>query len=162
MKLDVCKSEHVCSVPYIEGLDEVGRFIMAMDFSWQKYKMVSDRFVTGWSMEKLDFVEKQYKGFLFLWRKYPELPLPPPFDVDDFWHGHLLHTARYFGDCNTIFGKYRHHYPYFGMRGLEDRQSLEDHFIETQRLYKAEFGDWIRVFREPQACATQREEPPGP
>jgi|SRR5689334_11470858 hypothetical protein len=133
-------------VPYIEDLEEVRDYILHMDFSWQKYKMENDRFVVGWSRAKLDFAEKQYKNFLFLWRKYRGKPLPPPFQVDDFWHGHILHTNRYHIDCIAIFGEYLHHYPYFGMRGDGDREGLENAFLDSQRLYRAEFGDWIRDY----------------
>lgn len=129
---------------YLESLEDARKYIHDMDFSWQKFKMISDRFVVGWSMEKLDFVEAQYKNMLFLWRKYPDLALPPPEEVDDFWHGHILDTQRYHNDTMCIFGRYYHHYPYFGMRGSNDRVDLEQAFIKTQRLYKAEFGDWLR------------------
>lgn len=131
---------------YLEDLDAARKYIDAMDFSWQKYKMLNDRFVVGWSQEKLDFVEGIYKNFLFLWRKHRNRSLPPPHDVDDFWHGHILHTQRYHNDCIAIFGRYLHHYPYFGMRGDDDREKLESTYIETQRLYKSEYGDWIRDF----------------
>lgn len=132
---------------YIEDLEDVRCYIANMDFSWQKYKMANDRIATEWSIDKLVFVERQYKNFLFLWRKYPSKALPPPRQVDDFWHGHILHTQRYHDDCIAIFGQYLHHYPYFGMRGGEDRILLERCYVETQRTYKAEFGDWIRNFR---------------
>jgi hypothetical protein len=128
----------------IEKLEDAKAYIEAMDFSWQKYKMVSDRFVVGWSMAKLDFVERQYKNMLHLWRKYPDADFAPPEDVDDFWHGHILDTRRYFNDCMRIFGHYHHHFPYFGMRGGEDRGNLEKCFINLQRVYRDEFGDWLR------------------
>lgn len=130
----------------ISGLQDVKTYIQEMDFSWQKYKMKNDRFVEGWSYEKLNFVETQYKNFLFLWRKYRSYPLPPPHQIDDFWHGHILDTGRYCQDCKAIFGRYLHHYPYFGMRGKHDRSELEETYVHTQKIYKEEFGDWIRDF----------------
>jgi hypothetical protein len=81
---------------------------------------------------------------LYIWRKYPGGNFAPPEEVDDFWHGHILDTRRYFNDCQVIFGQYLHHFPYFGMRGQDDRASLEEAFINLQRVYKAEFGDWLR------------------
>jgi hypothetical protein len=128
----------------IESHAEALAYIKAMDFSWQKYKMVSDRFVIGWSMEKLDFVERQYKNMLYLWHKYPEENFSPPEEVDDFWHGHILDTRRYFNDTMRLYGRYLHHYPYFGMRGQDDRAALEQSFIQLQRVYRQEFGDWLR------------------
>jgi hypothetical protein len=128
----------------IESFDDVRRYVESMDFSWQKYKMVSDRFVVGWSMEKLNFHERQYKNMLLLWRKYPQQDFAPPEEVDDFWHGHILDTRRYFNDSMKIFGEYHHHFPYFGMRGETDRRKLEAAFINLQRIYKDEFGDWLR------------------
>ncbi|KZL20708.1 hypothetical protein PsAD2_01196 [Pseudovibrio axinellae] len=31
--------------------------------------------------------------------------------VDIVWHTHILFTAKYFEDCNDIFGHYLHHRP---------------------------------------------------
>jgi len=65
-------------------------------------------------------------------------------DVDAFWHGHILETQSYWRDCLVLFGKYLHHYPYFGIRGKADKEKLERSFENTVRLYEEEYGEDIR------------------
>jgi hypothetical protein len=60
--------------------------------------------------------------------------------VDKFWHGHILDTLKYAEDCDVIFGRFLHHFPYFGMRGAEDAANLARAGEVTQRLYLQEFG----------------------
>ena len=45
----------------------------------------------GWSSDKTDQVELEYRQFLFaLTRKRPEYSISPPStDVDEFWHQHI-------------------------------------------------------------------------
>ena len=44
-------------------------------------------------------------------------------------------------DCENLFGKYIHHFPYFGMRGEKDRRHLEKAFCETEKLFLLHFGE---------------------
>ena len=67
--------------------------------------------------------------------------IPPPKDIDTFWHGHILDTQAYMRDTAAIFGQYVHHYPYFGMRGKADHQKLLDAFENTKRIYREEYGE---------------------
>ncbi len=69
----------------------------------------------------------------------------PDKELDSFWHAHILDTMKYADDCEQIFGHFLHHFPYFGLRGEEDAQHLQDAFAETKRLYQAEFGEAYRV-----------------
>jgi hypothetical protein len=80
---------------------------------------------------------------LFIWRKYEDEDLPPSIDIDEFWHNHILDTRRYIEDCSRIFGYYRHHYPYFGLRGPEDECALQVAFDRSNERYLAEFGEEI-------------------
>ncbi|HEU4561412.1 MAG TPA: hypothetical protein VFS20_26400 [Longimicrobium sp.] len=59
------------------------------------------------------------------------------------WHYHILDTRAYHRDCQTLFGEYFHHFPYFGMRGEEDEQNLERAFKMTGVLYEEAFGEPI-------------------
>ena len=44
-------------------------------------------------------------------------------------------------DCETrFFGKYLHHFPYFGMRGPDDRLALENAFRESVEMFIVHFG----------------------
>lgn len=78
-----------------------------------------------------------YKNFLFLQKKYPEAPLVPTREIDEFWHNHILHTMRYFTDCKQIFGFYLHHEPSGVMTDVE---KLIPAYAQTKSLYLKEFG----------------------
>jgi hypothetical protein len=57
------------------------------------------------------------------------------------WHFHILDTRAYHQDCESVFGHYLHHFPYFGMRGEEDAQNLKKSFDNTQVLYFQTFSE---------------------
>jgi hypothetical protein len=44
-------------------------------------------------------------------------------------------------DSDIIFGGYFHHFPYFGLRGDEDKKNLEDAFEATKQLYEVVFNE---------------------
>lgn len=131
---------NISDIPKIEDLEECRNYINLIDFTMAKNKMRSEEGDLDWSQEKADVVEDLYRKFLFLKRKYAFDLIPPPADVDRFWHFHILDTLAYHGDCQAIFGGYLHHYPYFGMRGPDDERALISAFETTKRLYSDEFG----------------------
>lgn len=94
----------------------------------------------GWARETIDEVEKQYKGYLHLLKKFPTAPIVPSEAIDEFWHTHILDTRKYMEDCDMIFGTYLHHFPYFGIRGPEDAQDLQEAFDATKNLFMNELG----------------------
>lgn len=114
--------------------------IFELDLEPLKVKLQSKSEGPGWSLEKCDAVEVQYKRFLILCFKYENIGLVPSVDIDDFWHTHILDTRKYFDDCDQIFGRYLHHFPYLGLRGVEDEKNLRAKADETAKLYLAEFG----------------------
>lgn len=133
----------------IEDQEEARRYIDAIDFETMKSKNESSEHGgIGWPRGKLDFVERQYKNWLFLRRKYEGQPLPPPEDIDDFWHLHILDTRAYHRDTAAIFGYYLHHFPYFGIRSDEDKRHLDAAFAETEGRYREEFDDEIWAYDE--------------
>jgi len=95
----------------------------------------------GWSLVKIETLENWYRRFLFLVYLYPEKTIVPTKDIDIFWHTHILDTKKYMMDCESLFGGYFHHFPYFGMRGEQDRMNLEEAFSETEELYLDLFGE---------------------
>ena len=114
--------------------------IAAIDLSMVKMKMqkpVSEEGI-GWSSEKCEKIEKLYKCYLTLTKEHSNLP--PSKDIDEMWHFHILDTRAYKNDCETTFGYYMHHFPYFGMRGEEDAKNLKSSGIKAQKLFKARFG----------------------
>lgn len=135
----------------IADLDEVRNYIDAIDFNMLKEKTVSDGEAgLGWTMAHLDFVERQYKRWLYLRRTYSGEVLPPGDEIDEFWHLHILDTRAYIRDTAAIFGHYLHHYPYFGLRGADDEQRLLQAYENTRRRYREEYHDEIWVYDEDQ------------
>lgn len=120
-------------------------YVAHIDFTLLKEKLMSpqDDGGHGWSAELAEKVEVKYKRWLLMKWKHDGVLIPPPVDVDTFWHGHILETQSYWRDTLALFGKYLHHYPYFGMRGEADRKSLEESFENTVRLYREEYGEEI-------------------
>jgi hypothetical protein len=113
-------------------------YIRAIDMILLKEKLMETH---SWTEAQADQVEQRYKNWLFLRRKYPGELMPPPEDIDQIWHAHILDTYAYHRDTAALFGGYFHHFPYFGRRGKADRQKLEHAFEDTKRRWKEEFEE---------------------
>jgi len=123
------------------SLEEIRQYIDNIDFSRIINKLVN---YNGWLSEDALLTCKQYRNFLFLNRKYhANEALPPSEDIDEFWHAHILDTEAYAKDCQAIFGKFMHHYPYFGIDGRSDMHTANRAFETTKELYFKEFGEKI-------------------
>lgn len=120
--------------------EQVVEAIFALDLDPIKFKLMDKKEGHGWTREKADRLEIEYRRFLALTAKYPQEVIAPSTDVDKFWHGHILDTMKYAEDCHRIFGYFLHHFPYFGMRDAEDAANLENAAATTRRLYEQEFG----------------------
>jgi hypothetical protein len=81
------------------------------------------------------------RRFLVLHLLYPDAEIVPCKVVDEMWHRDILDTAAYRADCDSLFGRFLDHFPYFGMRGDDDARALEDAYRETVDLYRAAFGE---------------------
>ncbi len=121
--------------------EQVVAGIQALDLDPIKLKLMDAEEGQGWSREYVDRVELLYKRFLALLVTHPEETIAPSKDVDKFWHGHILDTLKYADDCQNVFGYFLHHFPYFGMRGAEDRANLKVASENMKRLYEREFGE---------------------
>lgn len=97
-----------------------------------------------WAFEQAKLVEVWYRRFHFLVFRYPEKVIVPSKSLDTFWHYHILDTHKYHDDCMALHGRFVHHFPYFGVRGEDDRRALESAFNETDSLYLATFGESLR------------------
>jgi hypothetical protein len=107
-----------------------------------KMKLMHVESGEGWSLEKANAVEKEYRRFLCLMKLFPEENTAPLVDVDTFWHYHILDTMKYAADCDKVFGYFLHHYPYVGMDGTaEDEQFRLDSGNRMQELYESVFGE---------------------
>src|SRR5258708_1285823 len=121
-------------------VEQVIAAIEALDLDPIKLKLIDPEEGQGWSREYVDRMEQGYKRFLTLLVTHPDESLAPCKDVDKFWHGHILDTLKYAEDCDELFGRFLHHFPYFGMRGPEDAANLAKAGEDTRRLYREEFG----------------------
>jgi len=115
--------------------------VMQLDLEPIKMKLMHVESGEGWSLEKAEAVEKEYRRFLCLMKLYPNEDTAPLVDVDTFWHYHILDTMKYARDCEQAFGYFLHHYPYVGMRGEDDAQFRLDSGERMRELYEATFGD---------------------
>jgi hypothetical protein len=111
------------------------RHINHLDLDSVRLKVVER---LGWSSDKTDQVELEYRRFLFaLTQKRPEYTISPPTpEVDEFWHQHILDTRKYRDDCAKIFGHYMDHVP--GLSSEEQakaderrRQVYSEHDIDS-------------------------------
>jgi len=121
-------------------LEETIAAIHALDLEPIKFKATRSEDGYGWTREHADGVALAYKRYLILHAKYPDMMLAPDQETDRFWHLHILDTRKYAADCEAIFGRFVHHFPYLGLRGEEDAQVLDDAFAAMQRLLAKEFS----------------------
>jgi hypothetical protein len=123
------------------NMNDLFKAVMQLDLSPIKVKLMHVESGEGWSLEKADAVEKEYRRFLCLMKLYPTASTAPLVDVDTFWHYHILDTMKYAADCEQAFGYFLHHYPYVGLRGEDDEQVRLDSADRMRTLYEATFGD---------------------
>jgi hypothetical protein len=121
--------------------NDLFKAVMQLDLEPIKMKLMHVESGEGWSLEKANAVEKEYRRFLCLMKMYPDEDTAPLVDVDTFWHYHILDTMKYAKDCEQAFGYFLHHYPYVGMRGEDDEQFRLDSGNRMRELYEATFGD---------------------
>lgn len=123
-----------------DALSVVQKTIEDLDLDPIKFKLM-DKEGEGWSPEQVKSVERWYRRFLFLAFKYPNVPLVVTRPIDTFWHHHIMDTRKYAADCQSVFGYFLHHFPYFGMRGEADARNLQEAFEATLRVIEGEYGE---------------------
>ena len=89
--------------------------IAALDFSAIKAKLMH-KAGKGWSLDRANAVEFEYRRFLLLMKVFPCEPTAPVADVDTFWRYHIVDTMKYADDCEQVFGYFLHYFPYAVMR----------------------------------------------
>lgn len=128
--------------------------VAELDFTMLKRKLFIDQ---GWTNEFCDEVENLYRKFLALHVRYPEMKICPTGPIDSFWHAHILDTAAYAADCSHLFGEMFHHFPYFGMRGPEDKAALDAAFEGSVDMFIRHFGiDPTAGDTQARSCRPQR------
>jgi hypothetical protein len=124
--------------------------IAALDLDPIKVKLMHEESGEGWSRAYVDTIEFEYRRFLYLVKKFPNEQAAPLFDVDIFWHYHILDTMKYAADCEAVFGYFLHHFPYVGLRGDEDLETHRRVGERMRELYEQTYGEkYIR--QEPPA-----------
>jgi hypothetical protein len=114
--------------------------LSALDLTPIINKLIDKREDVSWSRERAFRVAESYRQYLSLNFYFPSEIIVPTKEVDTFWHTHILDTRKYAKDCNSLFGFFLHHFPYFGSRGVEDKCNLEYEFLKTRNLYKLCFN----------------------
>ncbi|MGD1913849.1 MAG: glycine-rich domain-containing protein [Rivularia sp. (in: cyanobacteria)] len=106
-----------------------------------------------WNIEKTNQAISRYLMFLLLIYLYPNGQLVPSQEIDRVWHHHIIDTMKYAEDCKMLFGRFIHHFPYFGKRGKIDRGNLQTAFEQTQVLFEEHFGITMDILNEPSIAA---------
>lgn len=96
-----------------------------------------------WNKTSVTEALTHYLAFLYLVDTYPHLQLVPTQAIDEVWHQHILDTRKYEEDCQTLFGHFIHHFPYFGIRDANDHQTRIRAYTLTQFLCRKHFGNAI-------------------
>ncbi|MEM0516375.1 hypothetical protein WCN91_13295 [Pseudoalteromonas sp. YIC-827] len=141
ISLNLENSDGYSYEPEVNGVDELELSVSLLNFEKLKWKLTKSTEST-WSEDVCDLAEREYRKFLSLKKWYPKQSLVPSKLIDKFWHEHILDTKSYMEDCEAVFGYYIHHYPYFGIYGEDDQQSLQEAFNETVGLYENHFGKY--------------------
>lgn len=112
-----------------------------LDLEDIKAKLIHAESGEGWTPERVDAVETEYRRFLFLMKKFPNEETSPSVEVDTFWHYHILDTMKYAADCQKVFGYFLHHYPYVGIGdGEAARRTRERAGARMRELYEQTFA----------------------
>jgi hypothetical protein len=119
--------------------------ISELDLDPIKVKLMHKESGEGWTLEYANAVESEYRRFLYLMKMFPNEQTAPLFDVDVFWHYHILDTMKYAVDCETVFGYFLHHFPYIGLRGEDDEAAHHRLGTRMQQLYEDTFGEPCRL-----------------
>ncbi|WLI90069.1 glycine-rich domain-containing protein-like [Massilia sp. R2A-15] len=114
--------------------------IAALDLASIKTKLMNPESGEGWSRDRVDAAEFEYRRFLYLAKLYPHESAAPLCDVDIFWHHHILDTMKYAADCEQVFGYFLHHLPDNGQRGEVDAALHDRCSGRMHDLYAATFG----------------------
>jgi hypothetical protein len=139
----------------IMNANDLFNAVMQLDLTSIKIKLMHVESGEGWSLDKANAVEKEYRRFLCLMKLFPEEATAPLVDVDTFWHYHILDTMKYAADCEQVFGHFLHHYPYVGLDGTQENEQLRvDSGARTQQLYESLFGEAYPVSFDQDAQAT--------
>ncbi len=124
----------VRTVPTSFESEQIRGKIKQIDLTLARQKMMKQ---LGWTQEKCDQIETEYKAFIYLNYVHPQKTLVPSHDVDQMWHAHILQTRKYQKDCMDNLGFFMHHTPYDGTNRItqEDREFTRDAYNSLSISY---------------------------
>jgi hypothetical protein len=106
--------------------------VRGLDLEAIAFKVAFDE---GLSLAEVDRAEFMYRCFLQANLNNPTMRLAPTREIDLFWHHHILDTHKYMLDCQSLFGRYLHHFPYSGLRGTVDKLEQSQRCEVSLRIY---------------------------
>jgi hypothetical protein len=119
----------------------VAALIDALDLEPITYKLMHpEPDAEVMTLAEADQLIAAYRCHLKLCAWYPDEPVVPSRAADEAWHAHILDTAKYAADCDTVFGFFLHHFPYFGTRGEQDRAAWRTATGQTRERFQQHFG----------------------
>ena len=101
------------------------------------------------SVEVLEVLDRRYRMFLQLCKKYPRMHMSPTGDIDEMWHLHMLHPKAYYHDCIRNFGCILDHNPGFGLASDAEWAQLKVQFGAVESLWAEEFGESYVLAKTP-------------
>jgi hypothetical protein len=126
--------------------------LTVLDLEPIAYKLIHSN-EDNWNIQQTNQAILRYLMFLLLVYLYPNTQLVPNQEIDRVWHYHILDTMKYAEDCEMLFGRFIHHFPYFGERGKTDRDNLQTAFEQTEVLFHEHFGTSMEVSNKPSIAA---------
>jgi hypothetical protein len=125
-----------------KAVDEVLCAIQTLNLESVKLRVMDPELGEGWTRDYAESIEAAYKRYLVMQVKYPDdaenILLSK--DVDEFWHTHILQTAKYADDCQNMFGNFLHHNPHVGKLSPAMQEKRAKAAEKTRQLYEWEFG----------------------
>ncbi|MBQ70729.1 MAG: hypothetical protein CMA65_04485 [Euryarchaeota archaeon] len=124
---------------------EIDARVRDLNFDRIVWKIIHDPFKPDMTEEDVLLAVKKYKRFLNLKVKFPKMSLVPTDDIDMIWHSHILDTEQYAKDCNSLFGEFLHHEPFFGNFGNKTQQGMGVMFKQTSDVWFQEYGEVLNT-----------------
>ncbi|MBD2121481.1 glycine-rich domain-containing protein-like [Trichocoleus sp. FACHB-262] len=126
--------------------------VRSLDLGPIAHQLMHSQIGPQWTKLQATRAIARYLGFLYLVGQYPRLQLVPTQEIDQVWHQHILDTHKYAEDCQHLFGRFIHHFPYLGTRGEADQQDWQRAYALTQVLFRKHFGLDLATAAAPSDC----------
>ncbi|MYM22184.1 hypothetical protein GTP46_05960 [Duganella sp. FT135W] len=117
----------------------------------------------GWSDEKTQVIESQYRDFLSLYAVDFYGQFVATKDVDLYWHIHILHTRLYKHHCEIMYSRFLDHDPVAGNEDLTPyRSAYKQTLAALERVgsYPSDIGLSSAIAEpKPAACMNSAPKP---